>query len=352
MTTVILVDDSATARLLLRGVLTRDGTIQVIGEAVAGVDALDLARRLQPDVIVMDVVMPDVDGFEATRRIMAERPCPIVLVSASYPSEVASSLAALAAGAVTIVAKPQRTGSAEAAATGAELVGAVKRMEGVRLVRRTTTRQPAADKAHPTTGQMPTPRTASIVAIGASTGGPRAIATVLSGLPASFPVPILMVQHIGYRFTAGLAAWLHESTPISVRLAIEGEVPRAGSALIAGGDHHLGLAPDGRVHLSDAPPIGEHRPSATHLFRSVASVHGPGAVGVILTGMGSDGAPGLVDLHAAGGRVVGQDEATCVVYGMPRAAAARRAVDLLAPLDAIAAVLQQWCASVPTGPFS
>lgn len=175
-----------------------------------------------------------------------------------------------------------------------------------------------------------------IVAIGSSTGGPDALGRILGALPATTPVPILIVQHITVGFHQGLADWLDQVSPLHVKLGEDGHRPASGEVILAPGERHMTIGPDLRIRLSQEAPVGGHRPSATHLFRSVAGVYGRSAAGVILTGMGDDGADGLVELRRAGGWVIGQDEGTCVVYGMPRAAAMRGAVTEVRPLGEIA----------------
>jgi two-component system, chemotaxis family, protein-glutamate methylesterase/glutaminase len=176
-----------------------------------------------------------------------------------------------------------------------------------------------------------------VVAVGASTGGPSVLAAVLRRFPATTPVPILVVQHITPGFDAALTTWLDETTPLRVRLAADGQPMEAGEVLVAPSGTHLGLSGAARIELRPGPPVAGHRPSATHLFASVARVFGRRALGVVLTGMGSDGATGLLELRRAGGRVLAQDEASCVVPGMPAAAVAAGAVDEVVPLDQLAA---------------
>ena len=339
MTRVVLVDDAGADRLLLREVLRRDASIEIVGEGVDGDAAVELARRLEPDVIVMDVLMPGTDGFAATTRIMGERPRPIVLVSSAFPSEAASAVRALAAGAVSILEKPGAPTSEGFDRRARELVRTVKLMHGVNLVRRTAHGRPAVVPPTPA-GEPGTDVRA--VAIAASTGGPRALAEVVGRLPAGFPVPILVVQHIGSGFEPGLVVWLRDETALDVTLARSGMRPEPGQLLIGPAGSHLGLARSGKVELSTAAAIGGHRPSATFLFRSVARAHGEHAIGVILTGMGRDGVAGLGEMHAAGARVIAQDEATSIVYGMPREAIVRGYVDVVLPVEDIAAHLVRW----------
>jgi two-component system chemotaxis response regulator CheB len=282
------------------------------------------------------------DGLEATRRIMEVLPTPIVLVSASYdPEDLSKSFEALQAGALTLVAKPSGPRSSSFSAKAADLINTVKLMAEVRLVRRwpagPSNRKQVVDP--PPTSVRAARRPVKIIALAASTGGPAALASVLGAIPPTTPVPIVVVQHIAKGFHAGLVDWLDSVSPLSVRLARDGEPLRAGEVLVAPSDAHLGVTRGGRVALSPDPPIGGHRPSATHLFRSVAAVYGEAAVGAILTGMGDDGVAGLRLLKDAGGLVLAQDEATSVVYGMPSKAASLGIVDQVLPLDQMARAL-------------
>jgi two-component system chemotaxis response regulator CheB len=334
---VLVVDDSASARRLLVEILNHDPQLRVAGEAADGSEAVRLTERVQPEVIVMDVLMPVLDGLAATRRIMQLRPTPIVLVSAGVDSlETNRSFEAIRAGALTLLAKPHGPGHPGFPEQAAELRTTVKLMADVKVVRQ---RCPSTARPAPATPGREAGRQARIAAIGASTGGPAALATILAALPATTPVPILVVQHITAGFHQGLADWLDAVTPMTVRLAADGLPLGPGEVLIAPPGRHLGVSPTRRVALSPAPPVGGHRPSVTHLFGSVAEAYGAAAVGVILTGMGDDGADGVRALSGAGGLVLAQDEASSVVFGMPREACATDAVDRVVPLAEMAAAL-------------
>jgi two-component system chemotaxis response regulator CheB len=337
---VLVAEDSAVARQLIVYILNGDPELRVVGQAKDGVEAVELTARLRPDVIVMDVRMPAMDGLEATRWIMAHRPIPIVLLSASYePDDVNRSFEALEAGALQLLAKPSGPGASTFADDVANLTITVKLMADVKLVRRTT-----AAQALGTPGALRTARrTAEVVAIASSTGGPAALAMILSSLQDDLAAPILVVQHIANGFHQGLADWLDSVSALSVRLAQDGQELRGGEVLIAPPDLHLGVTTQATVALSADPPIGGHRPSATHLFRTVADAFGERALGVILTGMGDDGVAGLRGLNAAGGLVFAQDEATSVVYGMPREAVARDLVNHVMPLDQMASAIAGAC---------
>jgi two-component system chemotaxis response regulator CheB len=335
---VLVADDSGAARLLIQGILEADPELEVVGQATDGAEAVALADRLAPDVITMDVAMPGVDGLEATRQIMARVPRPIVLVSGVFTPDVVNSFRALEAGAVTLLEKPAGPGSPAFGREAAELVATVKLMAGVKLVRRRSPRNDGAD----TPGRRPVVRRTEplgIVAMAASTGGPAALAQILRRLPADWAVPVLVVQHIGAGFDAGLVRYLDESCHLPVALAEDGREVTDGRVYVSPAEAHLGVTTDRQLTVTAAEPIDGYRPSADHLFRSVAAAFGPAAVGAVLTGMGRDGAEGLLTLRQAGGLTIAQDESTSIVYGMPRQAVLRGAAEEVLPLEDVAGVL-------------
>jgi len=337
MIRVLIVEDSPTAALLLTSILTSDPGIKVLATATSGEEAVRKAFELDPDLVTMDIHLPGMDGFETTRRILAQKARPIVIVSATVdPDDVRLSIESLAAGALSIMPKPPGSRSPDFRKSAEELISTVKLMAEVKMVGR---RAPAKPRSR-LTAPFRLGREAKIVAIGASTGGPAVLATILAGLPLSFPLPILIVQHITEDFDRGLADWLSVVAHRPVELAQHGQRLRAGPVLIAPSGAHLGVDRSRRVTLDrKSGPVGGFRPSATYLFQSVARVFGPSAVGLILTGMGSDGAQGLVALHQAGGLVLAQDAASCVVNGMPGSAAALGIVDRTVELADIAPTL-------------
>lgn len=349
MLRVLVVEDSPVVRQLLVRILGGDPELQVVGEAGNGVEAIELAKALRPDLITMDIHMPLMDGVEATSKIMEEVPTPIVVVTASSDrAATGRAFAALGAGALTVVEKPRGPRSPDFAQQAQTLVDTVKLMAEVKVVSRRPRPAPRAQTA-PWGGP---PRRIDIVAIAASTGGPAAMATILRTLPPDKSVPILVVQHITPGFEESLVAWLNEVSALHVRLAVHGQRFRAGEVVMAPQGVHLGVDGDGTATLDGGPPIGSHRPSATHLFRSVARAYGPRALGVILTGMGNDGVQGLLALKEAGGRVLAQDEATSVVYGMPREAAALGVADQILPLKDIPGAMAALWGRARTGPDS
>jgi two-component system chemotaxis response regulator CheB len=339
---VLIAEDSPTARELLVQILQSDPEIAIVGEAVDGVAAVTMTRQLRPDVVTMDIRMPRLDGFEATRQIMIETPTPIVIVSsAAEERDVEVSMHALRVGALAVLPKPPGPESPDFEDQCRRLVQTVKAMAHVKVVRRWPERvrlrpAPAAavHRAAP----------AGIVAVVASTGGPASLTRILSNLTPGFGVPILIVQHIACGFIDGFASWLNTVGALPVRIAHDGEPLRPATAYIAPDHHHLGVRDRSTIALSQAAPIRGFRPSGTALFESVAAVFGNTAVAVVLTGMGDDGVAGLEAVRRAGGRTIAQDEATSVVFGMPGAAIAAGLADLTLPIDAIAAQLEELAA--------
>ena len=338
MLRVLIVDDSPTSGLLLKSILESDPGIQVVGTALDGAEGLQKALELRPDLVTMDIHMPGQDGFETTRQIMTRIPTPIVIVSASVDSgEVRMSLQSLEAGALAIIPKPSGPQHPRFKQAAAELINTVKTMADVKVVGRRT---PVIHLPKPAARLPAFTRPLELIAIAASTGGPAALTTILTSLPKALPIPILIVQHIAAGFDRGMAEWLASVSGQPVRLARHKELLEPGQVLIAPQGTHLGIDERRQISLDMfTPPIGGFRPSATQLFSAAARLYGARALGVILTGMGVDGAAGLLELHQAGGRVLAQDEASCVVFGMPAAALALGAVDQTISLSQIAALL-------------
>ncbi len=334
---VLVVDDSALIRQLLTELLQSDPGIVVVDTAPDPYVARERIKALNPDVVTLDIEMPRMDGLSFLAKLMALRPMPVVVVSTLTQKGAEAALQALELGAVDCVAKPLIDIRQGVTALRDELVAKVRAAAVSRPRARTQGERPPArlvfDPALSGSGR--------IVAIGASTGGVEALQALLTVLPANAPA-ILVTQHMPPGFTASFARRLDESCMVTVVEASAGRRVQPGHVYIAHGSQHLELARSGaqfHCHLHDGPPVSGHRPSVDVLFRSVAAVAGPNAVGVILTGMGQDGAAGLLQMREAGAATFGQDEASCLIYGMPRAAKLLGAVGAERPLSKLATEL-------------
>jgi two-component system chemotaxis response regulator CheB len=330
MIKVLIVDDSATMRGLIRATLERDSGIKVVGEAADPLEAREAIKALNPDVLTLDVEMPNMNGLDFLERIMRLRPMPVVMVSTLTVRGAEATLTALELGAVDCIAKPVSAGPA----AFDELADKVKAAAGARV----RPKGSSADTHHTAAPRSFAPN-GRVVAIGSSTGGVEALITVLSGFPANCP-PTVITQHMPATFTRSFAERLDRLTAPHVTEAVEGDVLKPGHVYLApGGAHHLEVAGSTtlRCRLTDAGPVNSHRPSVDVLFESVAKTAKANAVGVILTGMGRDGAVGLLAMQDAGASTLGQNEATCVVYGMPKAAMEIGAVQRQLPLERISA---------------
>jgi two-component system chemotaxis response regulator CheB len=308
-----------------------------------------MIKALDPDVITLDVEMPRMDGLTFLRKIMALRPMPVVMISTLTQSGAEVTLEALEAGAVDFVAKPTSSVGPAMAAQAEELRAKVKAAAGTRVRARPELTKPPVPQR-----QALNRRTGKILLIGASTGGVEALKTVLMDLPADCP-PTLVTQHMPERFTAAFASRLNRECPMTVCEAADRQRVEPGCVYIAPGAHHLELGRDGLAYvcrLNDGPPVSGHRPSADVLFRSGARVAGPKSIGVILTGMGKDGAEGLLEMRKAGASTLGQDQASSLIYGMPRVAFERGGVERQFPLTELAGAIVDRCgdkASVGAG---
>jgi two-component system chemotaxis response regulator CheB len=334
---ILIADDSPTCRELLVSIMQQVPGLQVVGMARNGSEAVRLAQRMKPDVIAMDVHMPEMDGLTATRRIMEENPRPIVMMTADLDkNEQELTFNALQAGALSVIKKPTMY---DAPQRYEALISQMKLMSEVKVVRRW---RPAAKSERSRIVKLPSratvPSGRQLVAIAASTGGPGALARILGQLPADFPLPILIVQHLTPGFVGSLIAWLDQQTSLTVRLARQGDEPQPGQVFIAPDNYHLEVNHHGLISLRAAKP-GEICPSANILFQSVAKVYGSTAIGLILTGMGDDGADGLLALHHTGAHTIAQNEATCIVFGMPAVAIRMGAVSQVLPLDNVTPAL-------------
>lgn len=341
---VLVVDDSAVVRQLLSQVLTAAG--MAVETAADPLIALGKMQRNRPDVVVLDIEMPRMDGLTFLRKLMAEDPLPVVICSGHAGRGTRIAVAALSEGAVEIVTKPRHGVRDFLAESAARLIDTIRaaaqaRVGRLRGVARPVVRPAPGDFAAAGAGRRP----AALVAVGASTGGPEALHALLAALPPAAP-PVAIVQHMPEAFTAAFARHLDLSCRIAVREAVDGEPLPAGTALIAPGNRHLRVVRAGggfAVRVAGGAAVSRHRPSVDVLFRSAAEAAGAEAVGVILTGMGDDGVEGLLAMRRAGAATVAQDEASSVVFGMPRAAIARGAAEWVESLERIPALLLALC---------
>lgn len=330
MIRLLVVDDSAVVRKLLSEELSRQPGIEVVGTATDPYVARDRIAELRPDVLTLDVEMPRMDGLSFLAKLMKHHPIPVVVVSSLTPKDSENAMRALELGAVEVVSKPGSQYSIPD--VGRDLVRAVRSAARARVGV-----IDGARAARPVAGLRGLSTTHKVLAIGASTGGTQAVAQVLDRLPANTP-GTLIVQHMPGGFTKAFAERLDRSSPMEVREAEDGDIVVPGLALVAPGGRHLLLQRSGAQYVArikDGPPVRHQRPSVDVLFGSVARSAGGNAVGVILTGMGSDGAEGLVEMREAGARTVAQDESSCVVFGMPKAAIEAGGAEEVASLDEI-----------------
>lgn len=342
MIRILITEDSLVVAMLLKAIFEQQPDMQVVGHANNGREAVQMAHTLKPDLITMDIRMPHMDGFEATRQIMSNDPTPIVVISSHVDDEeMRITFRAIEEGALAVLEKPPGIGHPNFDSSNRELVDTVRAMAELKVIRRRTLR-PAPP---PVIIESPTAsfnHRYELVAIGCSTGGPQVLQRIFSSLPATFPVPILVTQHISKGFTGGLVAWLNDNAQITVKEVEHGESLQAGIVYFAPDEWHVLVRRSSQgliAHLSDSPLVNGFRPSATPMFQSIAETCRSGAIGGLLTGMGVDGAEGLLAMKKAGGHTFVQDQESAVVYGMPGAAIELDATNQIVQLDRIAAHL-------------
>ncbi|MBI4195208.1 MAG: chemotaxis-specific protein-glutamate methyltransferase CheB [Betaproteobacteria bacterium] len=339
---VLVADDSQVARMLLAHLLESDPQIRVVGAVADGQSAVDFVAENKPDVVLMDIHMPHLDGFEATRRIMETQPVPIIICSATTnPREVATTFRLMEAGAVACVEKPIAREHVEFEQLVADLLQTVKLMSEVKVVRRWPRSRlaPVPAPVARAAALKPAPAEIRVIGIGASTGGPPLLQTILAGLSKDFPVPMLVVQHIAHGFLPGLAEWLNQTTGFRIHVASYGTLPLAGHVYLAPDDFHMGVSASGRILLTREEPENGLRPAVSYLFRSLAEVWGASALGVLLSGMGKDGAAELKLMKDKGATTIAQDRESSVVHGMPGVAIGLGGATHVLPADRISDAL-------------
>lgn len=339
---VLVVDDSAYVRKVVKQMLSRSPFLEVVGTARDGREALELAEQLEPDVITCDLIMPELDGVGFVREQMRRRPVPIIIMSIANETGEAA-LTALDAGAVDFVQKPTALATEKIFEVSDELIDKVKSAARIPMARVRIEAQ--APEAAPLPSSVAGRGLVDIVVIGISTGGPQALKQLIPQLPADFPVPVAMVMHMPAGYTEMYARKLNERAPLEVREAHEGDVLRAGVALLAPAGRHMSFIrrPTGEVvaHLDSRPFEMQHRPSVDVLFQSAAETYGRRVLGVVMTGMGSDGKQGAAWIKSQGGLVYTESEETCVVYGMPSSVVEAGLSDRSVPLDRMAQAIRE-----------
>lgn len=329
---VLIVDDSPVARDLLKHIINSDPHLSVIGMAENGEQALKILKTLEPDVITMDIVMPRMNGFEVTKRIMHTKPIPIVIISGDYtPENIEQSFRAVEAGALAILPKPAGVKDAQFEQKTAEIIDTIKAISTIKMGNHSTSKQEFVERPYENEELVPK---IEAVGIGASLGGPKALSELFSVFSKDFPVPIFVVQHISEGFTKGFAEWLQKNCPLEVRVAQQGEQACPGCVYIAPDKQHMEVKPNHIIALTEEPESGIC-PSIAVLFNSMANVYGAHCIGVMLTGMGRDGANEMLKMKQKGAFTIAQDEHSCVMFGMPKEAIEIGAVQTVLPLELI-----------------
>ena len=348
---VLIVDDSAFMRKVLEEIIRTDPKLEVVGHAKDGREALAMVQSLQPDVMTMDINMPRMDGLEATQHIMTQNPRPIVIVSSESREGAASTLRALELGAIDFVTKPSSGIDLDMKTVRDELLRKLKMAAKVRVVR-TAARHTAAAAVEPKVPAQPAKEFVDsearlpLVVIAASTGGPATLMRLMPRFPKDFPAAVVLVQHMPAAFTSQLSLQLTEVAAIRVKEAEANEALQPGTFYVCPGSHHLRISLAGRVKLDDGPRISGYRPCADVTFESAAAFAGGNLIAVVLTGMGNDGARGVQSVKAAQGRVLAQDEATSVIFGMPAEAIRTGTVDQVVGIDEMFPAIEKYLESI------
>ncbi|MEG3858174.1 chemotaxis-specific protein-glutamate methyltransferase CheB [Microcoleus sp. herbarium12] len=351
---VLLVEDSPVATIVLKRILDSSPEIQVVGTACNGLEALELIPKIQPEVICTDLNMAQMNGLEFTQEVMKRYPLPILIISASVQAKDTQNVFELMkAGALDVFPKPIGGLASDYDRLANELIAKVKILSGIKVFTRhqrlglieTGDRHPRQNlpqlpiQHYQLSNKNFSSQTIKLLAVGASTGGPQALHSIISQFPANLPVPVICIQHISEGFLQGLVDWLGFESKLPIKIARYGEFPQAGIVYFPPEKRHLELDAQGRFIYSEADAVEGHCPSVTVTFKSVANFHGRGAAGVLLTGMGRDGAEGMLAIARVGGLTIAENEASCVVFGMPKEAIALGAAQHILPVSAIAPLL-------------
>ncbi|MEM1282395.1 MAG: chemotaxis-specific protein-glutamate methyltransferase CheB [Chlamydiota bacterium] len=329
---VLIVEDSPSVQLLLKKIITEDPHMNVCGVVSDGKEAVEFIQRNSPDVITMDIMMPKMNGIDATKMIMMENPTPIVVISAKYSKEdVKTGFEAIEAGAVSILEKPPGMKDPSFQMIAANIRKTVRSVAGIKVM----TRRPHLMKDREAPKLFPRASRIEAIAIGCSLGGPQALQNVLENLPDSFPIPIFVVQHIADGFGEGFIEWMDKSVPLNVITPSEGEAPKGGYVYIAPDDKHMIVTKQQKISIVDSAPVSGLKPSVSLLFSSFSQSYGENALGILLTGMGADGSKELLSMHQQGAVTIAQNEETCIAYGMPGSAVKIGAVKHILSLDEI-----------------
>jgi len=333
---VLVVDDSAFVRDAIVNALESEEGIKVIGTASNGKETIDLMQKLKPDIITMDIVMPIMDGLQATEYIMAYQPTPILIVTSLLPKDMDIAFKALHAGALDVIERPSVSELSKLTSKiRKELIDKVKILANVKVITHLGGRIQQKKLEKPSITPPKKDVNFKIIGIASSTGGPKTVRKILSKLPATFPIPIVIVQHISQGFTKGLVDWWNNECSIEIQEAKDGDKLCSGRVYVAPSFVHMAVTKNERIKLEDTPPVGGHKPSANVLFSSIAEVYSKTAIGIILTGMGDDGAIGIKAIKDAGGFTIAQDEKSCAIFGMPKVAIEMGAIDKVISLDDI-----------------
>lgn len=338
---VLIAEDTLVSQKLLSFLINSDDRFELTGIVNNGRDAIDHIKKFNPDVVSMDILMPVMDGLEATKIIMQENPVPIVIVSSLYQSsEIEMAIKILEVGAVSILPRPYGPGHLKYIQSARQYLNTLQLMSEIKVVRRRKKDNPEPIKKSSITNQLsaqkPNTQNFQVLAIGASAGGPEGLKTILSGLPEDFPVPVFVVQHIDYHFAEGFVIWLNESSKLPVSIASNGEKILPGHVYLPPGDRHLIISNNKTITISKDLPIRGLRPSIDLLFNSIADVYAEKTLAILLSGMGKDGAMGLKHLYDLGAYTIAQDEMSCLVYGMPEEAVKIGAVcKILSPTNIV-----------------